>query len=147
MYLFSCDFFVVNTHYSQNVVFFRVWYKFVNLIQPFLFHYNLQFVLIEMLDKLITYIVCWYNTLYQVSSVAWTNRMKYWNYITLMCLPAQFRLYGKEDIVQSRAIPLSPQCGDTTSCIRHRVSDRLLSLISMLPLIVAHWNALWSKRG
>jgi hypothetical protein len=41
-------------------------HKFVNLIQPFLFHYNLQFVLIEMLDKLITYIVCWYNTLYQV---------------------------------------------------------------------------------
>jgi len=25
---------------------------------------------------------------------------------------------------------LSPQCGDTTSCIRHLVSDRLLSLLS-----------------
>ena len=47
-----------------------------------------------------------------------------------MCLPAQFRLYDKEDIVQRRAIPLSPQCGDTTSRIRRRVSDRLLSLIS-----------------
>jgi hypothetical protein len=29
-----------------------------------------------------------------------------------------------------RAILLSPQCGDTTSCIRHLVSDRRLSLIS-----------------
>jgi hypothetical protein len=51
-----------------------------------------------------------------------------------MCLPPQFRLYDviydKEDIVQRRAILLSPQCGDTTSCIRHRVSDRLLSLMS-----------------
>jgi hypothetical protein len=28
-----------------------------------------------MLDKLITYIVCWYNTLYQVLSVVWTNRI------------------------------------------------------------------------
>ena len=26
-----------------------------------------------MLDKLITYIVCWYKTLYQVLPVAWTN--------------------------------------------------------------------------
>jgi len=26
-----------------------------------------------MLDKRITYIVCWYKTLYQVLSVAWTN--------------------------------------------------------------------------
>jgi hypothetical protein len=28
-----------------------------------------------MLDKLITYIVCWYKTLYQVLPVAWTNRI------------------------------------------------------------------------
>ena len=28
-----------------------------------------------MLDKVITYIVCWYKTLYQVLSVAWTNRI------------------------------------------------------------------------
>jgi hypothetical protein len=34
--------------------------------------------------------------------------------------------FGRE----RRAILLSPQCGDTTSCIRHLVSDRLLSLIS-----------------
>ena len=51
-----------------------------------------------------------------------------------MCLPAQYRLYDviydKEDIVQRRAILLSPQCGDTTSSIRHRLSDRLLSLMS-----------------
>jgi len=26
-----------------------------------------------MLDKLITYIVCWYKTLYQVESVVWTS--------------------------------------------------------------------------
>jgi len=28
-----------------------------------------------MSDKLITYKVCWYKTLYQVLSVAWTNRI------------------------------------------------------------------------
>jgi hypothetical protein len=35
----------------------------------------LKFVFIEMLDKLITYIVCWYKTLYQVLPVVWTNRI------------------------------------------------------------------------
>ena len=29
-----------------------------------------------MLDKFITYIVWWYKTVYQVLSVAWTNREK-----------------------------------------------------------------------
>ena len=28
---------------------------------------------LDMLDKLITYIVCWYKTLYQVLPVAWTS--------------------------------------------------------------------------
>jgi len=28
-----------------------------------------------MLDNLITYIMCWYKTLYQVLPVAWTNRI------------------------------------------------------------------------
>jgi len=32
--------------------------------------------------------------------------------------------------VQRRAILLSPQYGDTASCIRHLVSERLLYLIS-----------------
>ena len=32
--------------------------------------------------------------------------------------------------MQRRAILVSPQCGDITSCIRHLVSDRRLSLIS-----------------
>jgi hypothetical protein len=40
------------------------------------------------------------------------------------------RSYLREDLVQRRAFPLSPQCGDTASCIRHLVSDRLLSLNS-----------------
>jgi hypothetical protein len=35
----------------------------------------LKFVFIEMLDKLITYIVCWYKTFYQVLPVARTNRI------------------------------------------------------------------------
>ena len=39
------------------------------LIQP------LSFVFIEVLDKLITYIVCRYKTLYQVLSVVWTNHI------------------------------------------------------------------------
>ena len=37
---------------------------------------------------------------------------------------------SRERLVQRRAILLSPQCGDTTSCIRHLVPDRRLSLIS-----------------
>jgi hypothetical protein len=28
-----------------------------------------------MLDKFITYIVCWYKTLYQAEPVVWTNRI------------------------------------------------------------------------
>ena len=57
--------------HAQNVVSLRVVSKFV--------HFNstvvicLKFVFIEMLDKLITYIMCWYKTMYQVSPVAWTN--------------------------------------------------------------------------
>ena len=35
----------------------------------------LKFVFIEILDKPITYIVWWYKTVYQVLSVAWTNRI------------------------------------------------------------------------
>jgi len=46
-------------------------YKFVNLISTLVI--CLKFVFIEMLDKLITYIVCWYKTLYQVLPVVWTN--------------------------------------------------------------------------
>ena len=38
--------------------------------------------------------------------------------------------FGRERLVQRHAILLSPQCGDKTSCIRHLVSDKLLSLIS-----------------
>ena len=43
------------------------------LIQSFLIFF--KFVFIEMLEKLIPYIVCWYNTLYQVLPVAGTNRI------------------------------------------------------------------------
>jgi hypothetical protein len=39
--------------------------------------------------------------------------------------------FGRERLVQRRTILLSPQCGDTTSCIRHIVSDGLLSSIPM----------------
>jgi hypothetical protein len=45
----------------------RVLYKFINLISTLVI--CLKFVFIEMLDKLITYIVCWYKTLYQVLPV------------------------------------------------------------------------------
>jgi hypothetical protein len=37
--------------------------------------------------------------------------------------------FGRERFVQRGAILLSPQCGDTTSCIMHLVSERRLSLI------------------
>ena len=45
-----------------------------------------------MLDKLITYIVCWYKTLYQVLPVAWTNR------ITTRSDPAS---HNRLDLIQS----------------------------------------------
>ena len=38
-------------------------------IQPLLFVLDLFFI--EMLDKLITYIVCSYNTFYEVSAIVW----------------------------------------------------------------------------
>jgi hypothetical protein len=55
--------------------------------------------------------------------------------VTVFCLTFQWydvmsKLFGRECLVQLHAILLSPQCGDTTSCIRHLVSDRRLSLIS-----------------
>jgi hypothetical protein len=43
------------------------------LFRPLLI--SLTFVIIEMLDKLITCIVCWYNTLYHVLPVVWTKRI------------------------------------------------------------------------
>jgi len=43
-----------------------------------------------MLDKLITYIVCWYKTLYQVLPVAWTIR------ITTVML-----VHNRLDLIQS----------------------------------------------
>ena len=55
--------------------------------------------------------------------------------VTVFCLTFQWynvmsKYFGRERLVQHRAILLSPQCGDTTSCIRHLVSDRRFSLIS-----------------
>jgi hypothetical protein len=44
----------------------------------------LKFVFIEMLDKLITYIVWWYQTVYQVLSVAWTNRITTRRYLVVI---------------------------------------------------------------
>jgi hypothetical protein len=57
--------------HAQNVVSLRVLYKFNNLISTLVI--CLKFAFIEMLDKLITYIVCLYKTLYQVLPVVWTN--------------------------------------------------------------------------
>ena len=45
---------------AQNVVSLRVWYTFVNFNSTLVI--CLKFVFIEMLNKLITYIVCWYKT-------------------------------------------------------------------------------------
>jgi hypothetical protein len=59
--------------HAQNVVSLRVLYIFFNLISILVIY--LKFVFIEMLDKLITYIVCLYKTLYQVLPVVWTNRI------------------------------------------------------------------------
>ena len=60
----------ITWHHAQNVVSLRVLYKFVNFnSNPVL---CLKCVFIEMLDKLITYIACWYKTLYQILPVLWT---------------------------------------------------------------------------
>ena len=74
----------------QNTVTWRWWmngknnvtsYTKCSLPQEYCTHFNstlaicLKFIFIEMLDKLITYIVWWYKTVYQVLSVAWTNRI------------------------------------------------------------------------
>jgi hypothetical protein len=61
----------ITWHHAQNVVSLRVLYKFVNFNSTLVI--CLKFVFIEMLEKIITYIVCWYMTLYQVLSDAWTN--------------------------------------------------------------------------
>jgi len=63
----------ITWRHAQHVVSPRVLYKFVNLISTLVFY--LKFVFIEMLDKLITYIVCWYKILYQVLPVVWTSRI------------------------------------------------------------------------
>ena len=40
------------------------------------------------------------------------------------------KYFGRERLGKGRVFRLSPQCGDTTSCIKHLVSDRRLLLIS-----------------
>ena len=47
-------------HRAQNVVSLRVWYKFVNFNSTLVICLKLFFI--EMLNKLITCIVCWYKT-------------------------------------------------------------------------------------
>jgi len=69
-----------------------------------------------MLDKLITNRVCWYNILYQILSVAWTNRITTCAIATRMDTASHksrmiWRLttwFGREDIVQRHVILLSP---------------------------------------
>jgi hypothetical protein len=57
----------ITRRHIQNVVLLRVLYKFVNFNSTLVI--CLKFVFIEMLDNLITYIVCWYKTLFQVLPV------------------------------------------------------------------------------
>ena len=63
----------ITWRHAQNVVSPWVLCKFVNLISTLVI--CLKFDFIEMLDKLNTYIVCWYNILYQVLPVVWTSRI------------------------------------------------------------------------
>ena len=60
-----------------------------------------KFVFIEMLDKLITYIVWWYKTVYQVLSVAWTNPSQLVAIVTRSDTGSHNRL----DLIQSLAPP------------------------------------------
>jgi hypothetical protein len=50
----------ITWRHAQNVISSRVLYTFVNLISNLVI--CLKVVFIELLDKLITYIVCWYKT-------------------------------------------------------------------------------------
>jgi hypothetical protein len=65
----------ITWRHAQNVVSLRVLSKFINFNSTFAT--CLKFVLIkfEMLDKLITFIVCWYKTIYQILPVVWTNHI------------------------------------------------------------------------
>ena len=53
---------------TQNVVSLKNIVQIVNFNSTFVI--CLRLVFIEMLNKFITYLVCWYNTLYEVSPVA-----------------------------------------------------------------------------
>jgi hypothetical protein len=63
----------ITWRHAHNVVSLRVLYKFVNFISTIVI--CLKSGSIKMLDKLITFIVCWYKTLYLVLPVAWTIRI------------------------------------------------------------------------
>ena len=58
----------ITWRHAHNVVSLRVLYKFVNFNSTVVI--CLKSASIEMLDKLITFIVCWYKTLYIVSRLA-----------------------------------------------------------------------------
>ena len=61
----------VTWRHAHNVVSLRILYIFVNFNSTLVIW--LKFAFIEMLDKLTTYIVFWYTTMYQVLPVVWTN--------------------------------------------------------------------------
>jgi hypothetical protein len=63
----------ITWRHAHNVVFLRVLYKFANFISTIVI--CLKSASIKMLDKLITFIVCWYKTLYLVLPVALTIRI------------------------------------------------------------------------
>jgi hypothetical protein len=52
-----------------------------------------------MLDKFITYIVCWYKTLYQVLPVVLTNR------ITTLATRSDIGSHNRLDLIQSLVSP------------------------------------------
>ena len=87
----------------------RVLYKFINLISTLVI--CLKFVFIEMLDKLITYIVCWYKTLYQVLPVVWTNRIT----IVTIATRSDTGSHNRLDLIQS-LIPPHHVCNGYLSC-------------------------------
>ena len=70
---------------------------------------------------------------YIILSNEWTNNYKWMNteqsFFPIPALLHHEQVIHRERLVQCHAILLSPHCGDTTPCIRHLVSDMLLSLI------------------
>ena len=74
---------------------------------------------------------CTLNNLFVWMNVHWTFFCFRWtSFPAFQYHDVMKKKSDKEHLMQRRDILFSPRCGDTTSCTRHLISDRLLSWIS-----------------